>query len=125
MLFNIIAYIDRGQNVSYLGGMSYPSQAAEMADLMLRLQGIVWVICLGVYKDEMMLSVRTLSSQGGAELLLLSIVLGQGTAGGHGSIAGGQVPLRKRDPAAVADELIARAQEALGIPSDERPRTLV
>ena len=111
--------------VSYLGEVSYPGQAAEMADLLLRLQGIVWVICLGVYKDEMMLSVRTLSPQGGAERLLLSMVREQGTAGGHGSIAGGQVPLRECDPAHVASELVARALGVLEVSPDEHPRTLV
>jgi len=39
--------------ISYIGAMAYPDLAAEMANIFLRLQGCEWVICLGVYQDEL------------------------------------------------------------------------
>ncbi|MGB7053759.1 MAG: DHH family phosphoesterase [bacterium] len=52
--------------ISYVGVLKYPDLGAEIADLLLRLQGVKWVICLGVYKDDLILSVRSRSRKIGA-----------------------------------------------------------
>jgi nanoRNase/pAp phosphatase (c-di-AMP/oligoRNAs hydrolase) len=83
-----------GVVVAYVGPMAYPDLAAEMARLLLRLEESRWVVCLGVYQDALILSVRTQRPAGGAEELVLAIVEDEGTAGGHGPMAGGQVPKR-------------------------------
>jgi nanoRNase/pAp phosphatase (c-di-AMP/oligoRNAs hydrolase) len=104
--------------LSFLGEMGRPDLAAEMADLLLRLQGIRWVICMGMHKGVLILSVRTRNRRGGAEHLVGHVVGEQGTAGGHGSSAGGQVPLLGRNPSEVAHQLSHRALEYLRIPPD-------
>jgi nanoRNase/pAp phosphatase (c-di-AMP/oligoRNAs hydrolase) len=78
--------------------MKYPDLGAEIADLLLRLQGVIWVICMGVYKDDLILSVRSRSMQIGAGKLVHQIIGDLGTAGGHGRMAGGHIRLHKQDP---------------------------
>lgn len=89
--------------VAYLGALEYPDLTADMADLLLRMQDCRWVICLGVYRETLFLSVRTRNKRGAGQLVQ-ALVGGRGTAGGHGSMAGGQVPLNQDAPA----DLVAR-----------------
>lgn len=91
--------------LAHVGEMSRPDMTAEMADLLMRLQGIEWVICSGVFKDTLALSIRTRSRRGGAGALAQQIVGHRGSAGGHGTMAGGQVPLRGQDGTALAAHL--------------------
>ena len=107
-----------GLAVSYVGEMSYPDLAAEIADLLLRLEGVRWVLSLGKYKDSLILAARSRSRRGGSGRLVRSIVAGRGTAGGHGVMAGGQVVLEGLDPEAVAAELTRLALAHLKIPED-------
>jgi nanoRNase/pAp phosphatase (c-di-AMP/oligoRNAs hydrolase) len=91
--------------LAHMGAMIWPDMAAEMADLLMRLQGIEWVICTGVYKETLILSIRTRNRRGGAGALAQEIVGRRGAAGGHGSMAGGQVPLHGQDAALLATQL--------------------
>jgi nanoRNase/pAp phosphatase (c-di-AMP/oligoRNAs hydrolase) len=101
--------------ISYVGPMRHPDLAAEMADLLLRLQGMRWAICMGVYKGALILAVRSQSRRVGAGQLVRAIVSNEGTAGGHGTMAGGHVPLRGQNPERMADQLGQRALQHLGI----------
>jgi nanoRNase/pAp phosphatase (c-di-AMP/oligoRNAs hydrolase) len=91
--------------IAYLGWMSYPGMAAEIADLLLRLQGAVWVVAMGAYDQEFVLSVRTLDGRGGAGEFIEQIVQRRGTAGGHGAMAGGQILIEEQGPTLLAREL--------------------
>jgi nanoRNase/pAp phosphatase (c-di-AMP/oligoRNAs hydrolase) len=101
--------------ISYVDSMNRPDLAAEMADLLLRLEGIQWVICMGTYEDNLILAVRTRSRRGGAGALAQGIVGDRGSAGGHGTMAGGQVPLEQDPPEALAQQLRKRALQHLKI----------
>jgi nanoRNase/pAp phosphatase (c-di-AMP/oligoRNAs hydrolase) len=101
--------------ISYVGPMRHPDLAAEMADLLLRLQGMRWAICMGVYKGELVLAVRSQSRRVGAGQLVRAIVGDEGTAGGHGTMAGGHVPLRDQSPERMAEQLGQRTLQHLGI----------
>jgi nanoRNase/pAp phosphatase (c-di-AMP/oligoRNAs hydrolase) len=111
--------------VSYVGAMAYPDMAAEIADLMLRLEGIEWVICLGVYQNKLVLAIRTRSPEGRAGLLARTIVGDQGSAGGHGLMAGGQIPLAGRDPKGLAGRLTQRILRHLDLPPEARGEMLI
>lgn len=102
--------------ISYVGQMHRPDLAAEMADILLRLEGTQWVVCMGVYEKELILNVRTRNRKAGAGNLVQAIVAEQGTAGGHGMMAAGHVPLQGREPEAVTQELRRRAMDYLGRP---------
>ncbi len=91
--------------ISYLGMMKYPDLSAEIADLLLRLQSIKWVICMGVYENDLILSVRSHTRQSGAGSLARAIIGDQGTAGGHGTMAGGQIRIHKQDPYQLSNQL--------------------
>jgi len=119
------AYIYDNVLISYLGQMGRPDLAAEMADLLLRLEGMQWVLCIGVYKNDLILSVRSRSRRGGAGELAQEIVGGQGSAGGHGTMAGGQIPLAGQDPALLARALGHHALEYLKVPPATTARPLV
>jgi nanoRNase/pAp phosphatase (c-di-AMP/oligoRNAs hydrolase) len=101
--------------ISYVGPMRRPDLAAEMADFLLRLQGMRWAICMGTYKGGLILAVRSQSRRIGAGQLVQAIVGDEGTAGGHGAMAGGQVPLRDQSSERLAYALGQRARQHLGI----------
>jgi nanoRNase/pAp phosphatase (c-di-AMP/oligoRNAs hydrolase) len=111
--------------LSYLGLMNRPDMAAEMADLLMRLQGARWAICMGVYRENLVLAVRSRGRQGGSGALAREIVKHEGTAGGHGVMAGGQVPLRGEDAERVAQRLGQRALAYLKIPPDTVGKPLI
>ena len=103
---------------AYIGVLSYPDLAAEMADVLLRLEKVQWVICVGVYEEALILSVRTRGQAHTAEELVQAIVAREGSAGGHGTMAGGQIPLVDRDAEQMASLLSWRALQHLGIPPE-------
>lgn len=93
--------------VAYLGAIHRPDFVAEMADLLIRLQGANGVLCLGHHNGMMSLSLRVAPEEEDAAHLIQKIILPPGKAGGHGMGAGGQVPLYGRD----ADELAQLMQQ--------------
>ncbi len=126
--FNLALQSTRVYNgvvISFLGPMDYPELAAELADLLLRLEESRWVICMGLYKGELILSVRTRHRQPTAGQLVQAIVGEGGTAGGHGTMAGGQVPLKGRDPAQLARQLGRRALQYLDVAPEMAGKPLI
>jgi nanoRNase/pAp phosphatase (c-di-AMP/oligoRNAs hydrolase) len=74
-----------------LMAISFPEVVAEMADFLVRLEGIEIVLCMGHYNDEVILSIRTTSCTHNAGEIIERLVEGRGTAGGHGMMAGGKL----------------------------------
>ena len=71
--------------------IDHPDIVAEMADFLLRVEGIETVLGMGHYRETEILSLRTLSQSVVAGDVMQQVVDGLGTAGGHGMSAGGQV----------------------------------
>jgi len=94
--------------VCNLGSMDWPDLAAEMADFLLRWEGARWIICMGLYEDEVVISVRTNDLEANAGEVVRAVVDGLGTGGGHGLLAGGRVPLNARSPQDVVRTLRRR-----------------
>jgi nanoRNase/pAp phosphatase (c-di-AMP/oligoRNAs hydrolase) len=118
------ARVYEGVVVAYLGPVDYPDLGAEMADILLRLKGIRWVVCIGTYSDLVMVSVRTRNRQGAGQLVQ-EIIGDRGTAGGHGTMAGGQVPMRDEDPERLARQLGRHALEYLKVAPEMAGEPLV
>ncbi len=110
--------------VAYLGSLQYPDLTADMADLLLRMQDCRWVICLGVYKETIFFSVRTRNKRGAGQLVQ-AMVGDRGTAGGHGSMAGGQVPLNNAAPTELIAQLRQQFIELLNIAPDQKGTPLL
>jgi nanoRNase/pAp phosphatase (c-di-AMP/oligoRNAs hydrolase) len=87
------------------------------ADFTLRLERISWAICLGRYKDKIVVSIRTTNTKAQAGRFLRRLIGKKGTAGGHGMIAGGQVHCASMEHDActkVEEELVQDFLKQLG-----------
>jgi nanoRNase/pAp phosphatase (c-di-AMP/oligoRNAs hydrolase) len=98
--------------------IDHPDIVAEMADFLLRVEGVETVLGMGHYEEKEILSLRTLRPPLAAGDIMQQVVGDLGTAGGHGMTAGGQIrPLQ--GGAAVQRELEAtltrRLLETLGM----------
>jgi nanoRNase/pAp phosphatase (c-di-AMP/oligoRNAs hydrolase) len=111
--------------LSYAGPLSRPDLPAEMADLLMRLEGIQWAICMGLYEDDLILAVRTRARRGSAGALVQEIVGNLGTAGGHSIMAGGNVPLGGQPPDRMALELNQRVLRYLRVPLETMGKPLL
>jgi nanoRNase/pAp phosphatase (c-di-AMP/oligoRNAs hydrolase) len=77
-----------------MGRTPSAEMVAEVADLLLRMQGITAVFCGGLNGTTYHLSVRTEVGSGDAWRLIRDAMAGEeGTFGGHGSVAGGSITL--------------------------------
>jgi nanoRNase/pAp phosphatase (c-di-AMP/oligoRNAs hydrolase) len=79
--------------VSNLGKIRSSSMIPELADLLLRIQGVSWSFCMGEHKNLLILSLRSTSRKFRAGVVLRKVVGSAGTGGGHKEMAGGQVSL--------------------------------
>ena len=86
-----------------LMAVSFPDVVAEVADYMVRMEGIETVLCMGHYNDGVILSMRTTSHLLNAGEIIRRLVSGRGTAGGHGMMAGGKLCNVPFDPATLKD----------------------
>jgi nanoRNase/pAp phosphatase (c-di-AMP/oligoRNAs hydrolase) len=105
--------------------MIYPDLASEMADLLLRLEEARWVVCMGLFKDDLIISVRTRKRYYSAEALVQSIIGSRGTAGGHGTMAGGQIRLAGQEPQFLVQQLTAQILQHLNIPENTAGKPLI
>lgn len=110
--------------ISTVDEMQRPDLPAEMADLLLRLQGVNWVVCMGVYDEQLVVSVRT-TGRWGAGRLVQDTVGDLGSAGGHGTMAAGQIPLKGRPPEVLFHRLVRRTLEHLGIDPETSGQALI
>jgi nanoRNase/pAp phosphatase (c-di-AMP/oligoRNAs hydrolase) len=79
--------------VALLGQVVNPESVAEMADFFLRLEGVHWTLVGGAYEGQYYVSLRTRLAELEAYPLLDRLLGGQGSFGGHGSVAGGRIGL--------------------------------
>lgn len=107
--------------VSYLGSMHRPDFGAEMADLLIRLENARAVLCLGYHGGLMHISLRTAPMEQDAGILIQRVILPPGRAGGHGTTAGGQVPLSTLAADVAAAEVQRRFLEVMGETGDGEP----
>jgi nanoRNase/pAp phosphatase (c-di-AMP/oligoRNAs hydrolase) len=87
--------------VALLGSVKNPESVAEMADFFLRMEGSLWSFMGGAFEDQYYVSLRTRFGTSDAYGLLGQLLGDEGSFGGHGSVAGGRVPLELGDNLAV------------------------
>src|SRR5262245_11897609 len=110
--------------VTYIGDIPNPDFVAEMADMIMRLDGVEWTLCMGVYEGTLVLSLRTMREAGGAGQMIQKLVRGLGQAGGHGLMAGGKVTAVPADRSArhsLVNGIRDRFLNELGV-QDQAPR---
>ncbi|UCF20358.1 MAG: bifunctional oligoribonuclease/PAP phosphatase NrnA [Gemmatimonadota bacterium] len=104
--------------ISYLGFLDYPDLVAELADFYLRLRGSLWSFCIGQFQDDVLISIRTSLPDAAAGDLLHRVVGADGSAGGHGMMAGARIPvgeLSAEDTRLKSEELVNRFIKELGV----------
>ncbi len=89
--------------ISWVNQLPQPEQAAEVVDFMVRFEQVDWAVCGGVYKDKMILSVRTSLHNSRAGDLLQKVVGRLGKAGGHDRRAGGCIKLASNSISAIEE----------------------
>jgi nanoRNase/pAp phosphatase (c-di-AMP/oligoRNAs hydrolase) len=100
--------------ITQLGDMHRPDLAAEIADLLIRLEKTRAVLCLGYHGEMLHLSMRTKNLFQDAGLLIQRIILPPGKAGGHGSSAGGQVRINPDQVAGLIRKIKKRYLQVMG-----------
>lgn len=113
--------------ISWIDDLPQPEHAAEVVDFMIRFEKVDWAVCGGVYKDQLILSVRAAIENAHAGDVLRQVVGRLGRAGGHDRRAGGAIKLSSVAPTAIDDiqgELRRRFLKALRI-DDARGQRLV
>src|SRR5882672_7569966 len=111
--------------ISVLHEVQYPDMVAEVADFLLRLDEAEWSMAIGVYRDNMHVSLRTTNRDVNAGDLLQK-VLGSKSAGGHDMIAGGRVRVEEGGVAMekAAVRIKDRLLKSLGVETSN-PKALV
>lgn len=100
-----------------LGVVDHPEIVAEMADFLLRAEGVEVAFGVGEFAGEGIVSLRTSDLSINAGQLIQKITAGLGTSGGHDLIAGGQINALPRDAAGrdvLKAELFHRLLKDLG-----------
>jgi nanoRNase/pAp phosphatase (c-di-AMP/oligoRNAs hydrolase) len=100
--------------VADIGPMHRPDLAAEIADLLIRLEEARAVLCLGLHEETLYLSIRTKPTSQDAGLLVQQVIVDPGKAGGHGTMAGGQVPLSGQEVTRLSEAIVSRFLQVMG-----------
>ncbi len=100
--------------VAYLGALHRPDFVAEMADTLIRLENSLAVLCMGHHRNVLYISLRIQGSVGDAGILVQRIISPDGKAGGHGTMAGGQIRIKDQSADAIAERLTADFLNMMG-----------
>ncbi len=84
--------------VTSLGKIANPDFCAEFCDMVLRLEGTRWALCMGHSRGILYLSMRTRERSGHAGRTIARVVRREGKAGGHGMMAGGLAHINRFEP---------------------------
>ncbi len=104
--------------ITGLGSIENPDMVAEVADLLLRDDETTWALCYGFTQSKALISVRTSDQSPTAESVARKLTSRKGTAGGHATYAGGQIPLKtgtKKERIGIEKLLTNRFLKALSI----------
>lgn len=110
-----------------MGEIAAPEVVSEMADYLVRLKGVDVAMSMGQYNSALILSMRTIRHDLNAGEIMIKLVAGLGTAGGHGMTAGGRIDPESASPAAfhcLENSLTQQLLDDLGIPFCT-PRALI
>ncbi len=98
-----------------MGEVSSPESVAEIADWFVRLEGQQWSLAGGACDGRYQVSLRTDMPGADAYPALRYIIGQEGSCGGHGRMAGGQIPLTELSLDEVRELVQRRALEVFGL----------
>jgi nanoRNase/pAp phosphatase (c-di-AMP/oligoRNAs hydrolase) len=91
--------------MTWCGCVTQPDIIAEIADFFIRFDQVDWSLSVGLFEDQMKLSLRADWLGGRAGEILYEVVNGLGSAGGHDKRAGGAIKLADH-PDSTPEELL-------------------
>jgi nanoRNase/pAp phosphatase (c-di-AMP/oligoRNAs hydrolase) len=84
--------------ITSLGDILIPDMTGEIADLLLRDDQATWAMCYAYYDGKMLISVRTSETDLRADKVMEYVVARRGKGGGHATLGGGNIILKKNTP---------------------------
>ncbi len=109
--------------IADLGEIHRPDLAAELVDWLFRYEHVHMALCSGIYKQNIHFSIRTDMLDLDAGILVQNVIFPPGSAGGHGIMAGGQIPVNGGLPYELTKKLEQRFLESVG--EQGKPRHLL
>lgn len=113
--------------VTRLDRLPYPDVVAQIAEYFLKLREASYAAAIGVYRNKLLFSLRGDDPAAHLGRVARGVVVGLGSAGGHGATAGGQIDVRGK-PRAQIDKIqrsiVERLLIALGQPRQRGVRLL-
>ena len=100
--------------ITELESIHQPDLPAEIADLLIRLEGADTALCMGVYKNKINLSLRMRREDVDAGMIINKVVRELGMSGGHKTMAGGQIFLHNKDKDEITGKLVKRFLKEMG-----------
>lgn len=108
--------------LTLMGEVQSPEIVAEVADWFLRLEKVQWSLAGGAAEGRYHLSLRTDLEGADAYAVLREVVGEEGACGGHGRMAGGQIPLEDLTLDEVRERVRSRILALFGLnPGEARP----
>jgi nanoRNase/pAp phosphatase (c-di-AMP/oligoRNAs hydrolase) len=100
---------------THLGNVSTPDYIAEMADLFHSLEKLEWMICSGLFKNQIFFSIRSKNSDdAGVNAEQLALLL-NGSGGGHARVAAGRIPIEANSANKILEKFEYTIKEVFGI----------
>jgi len=110
---------------THLGNVTTPDYVAEMADLFHCLEKLEWMVCSGIFKNQIFYSIRSRNSDNaGSSAEKIAFRLG-GSGGGHSRVAAGRVPFDTDSANKALEKFELTVKEVLGIPADVTEEKLI
>jgi len=102
-----------------LGEIYTPDMVAEVAERFMYLEGMRWSLAFGEYEDALYFSIRTSDRRMNAGRLIRDVIEAKGgVAGGHGTMAGARLPVKKLGVAAMRrlrEDVVRSFLDAFGV----------
>ncbi|HEX3020085.1 MAG TPA: DHHA1 domain-containing protein [Chitinispirillaceae bacterium] len=100
---------------THLGTVTTPDYIAEMADLFHSLEKLEWMICSGLFKNQIFYSLRSKNNDNaGVNAERLAAILG-GSGGGHSRVAAGRIPIESDNANKILEKFEYTMKEVFGI----------
>jgi nanoRNase/pAp phosphatase (c-di-AMP/oligoRNAs hydrolase) len=100
---------------THLGMVSTPDYIAEIADLYLSLESNEWMICSGIFRNQIFFSVRTKEAGIAGEVAEKIAVGLHGSGGGHSNMAAGRIPLNGKPAQETLDDFVRTFKAVLNV----------
>lgn len=79
---------------AHIGSVTTPDYIAEMADLLHSLDKLQWMVCTGIFKNQVFFSIRSKNSSGAGAIAEKLGNAFDGSGGGHSRSAAGRLPIQ-------------------------------